>query len=87
MGVGKHYCSRGTLEQVKYGSMEDSIEDDRWAEKVLNASMSMEDSLLSEDALEDDDIYIISTLWGTYYNTCPHVRRKQFDDDYFWPDY
>jgi hypothetical protein len=90
--VGGHYMSRGTLEQVKYGSAEEepTPQEENWLKEVTAALMTVEDSLLLQDyALDgwmDQDNEVISRLWGTYHRTCPHVRRS-FNEDYFWPDY
>lgn len=90
--VGGHYMSRGTLEQVKYGSAEEepTPQEENWLKEVTAALMTVEDSLLLQDyALDgwmDQDNEVISRLWGIYHRTCPHVRRS-FNEDYFWPDY
>ena len=89
--IDGHYTSRGTLGQVKYGSMEEKTtpQEEHWLKQITAALMSVEDSLLLKDyALDDwaDTSDEISKIWGIYYNTCPHIRRK-FNEDYFWPDY
>jgi len=86
---GGHYMSRGTLEQIKNGSMEEETtpEQEGWLKQVVAALMSAEDSLyLQEYALDGQIDEAISQMWGTYHNSCPHIRRE-FDEDYFWPDY
>lgn len=92
--IGGHYMSRGTLEQVKHGSAEDeesTPEQENWLREVVAAFMSAEDSLHLQDyALDgwmDEDNEIISRIWGTYQDSCPHVRRRSFNEEYFWPDY
>jgi hypothetical protein len=91
--VGGHYMSRGTLEQVKYGSTEDEStpEQENWLKEVIAAFMSAEDSLhLRSYALDgwmDENNEMISCIWGTYQDSCPHIKRKCFNEDYFWPDY
>lgn len=89
---GGHYMSRGSLEQVKYGSSEEEStpEQDNWLKDVTAALMSAEDSLhikaYALDGWSDEYSEMISNIWGTYHGTCPHVKRE-FDEDYFWPDY
>lgn len=90
--IGGHYMSRGTLEQVKNGSAEEPTpEQETWLKKVIAAFMSAEDSLyLQDDALDgwmDENSEMVSKVWGIYHNTCPHVKRRSFNEDYFWPDY
>jgi len=90
--VGGHYMSRGTLEQVKHGSAEESSpQQENWLKEVVAALMSIEDSLMLQDYAQDgwfnDDSEQISQLWGIYHGTCPHIKRKRFDDEYFWPGY
>lgn len=89
--VGGHYSSRGTLEQVKYGSTEEepTSEQENWIKEVVAAFMSAEDSLhlkcyALDNCIEENEV--ISRLWGIYHGTCPHIKRE-FDEDYFWPDY
>jgi len=83
--TGGHIMSRGTLEQVKYGSTEEPTpEQENWLKNVVAAFMTVEDSLYMNNDLQDNEI---SRLWGIYEDSCPHVKRKNFDDDYFWPGY
>jgi hypothetical protein len=89
---GNYYKSRGTLEQVKYGSLKeedcDLCEDSNLEERILAACMSIEDSLYLPDITSDSfdgENEIISRLWGIYYGTSPYVRRGVFDKKYFYP--
>jgi hypothetical protein len=80
-----HYMSRGTIEQVKNGSFEDtSQEQESWLKVAISAFMSAEDSLQSQAFLDNlsDEYSDISNIWGTYHRARPH-----FNEDYFWPNY
>lgn len=84
--MGGHYTSRGTIEQVKYGGAFDDSPMEDWMSGVISSFMTIEDSayFVKEASYLDEDIL---HLWGIYFDSCPHIKRKSFDDDYFCPGY
>jgi len=76
-----HYTSRGSIQSIKNGIDDYEPQDEEWLEEVKNSLMSLGDSCLYEN-YDDEDLDIISRLWGIYNNSCP-LNKREFNPKYF----
>lgn len=72
-----HYASRGSIGSL--GSKEP--QGDEWAQSIINAMMTLEDSIYCNDIDLDEEILY---LWGIYNNNSPY-KKTEFNPEFFRP--